>query len=146
MKAHRSVKNKFYFFVIIPLFCLFCSCTTPTQITPVPKELSYLPPQFDLIAEKDKESVDLQLKEIREKHSELNTHWWVDYRRARLWEETQPQVSCASYLKLTQDPHFPLAKIALLRTYSFCENTDLVAAHISPMTVSSFPEWLAMPA
>jgi soluble lytic murein transglycosylase len=127
-------------FCLIVFIILSCS-THPVSILP-PSEFEYLPPNLDFIGDRDRQSLDLQLLGVAAKYPGKNVQWWAAYRRARLWEKDKPGTSCLLYLDLSQNPHFPIKQIALLRAFSTCDRDDLAKFRIEQLDQRQFPEWI----
>lgn len=131
-----------FLLALTTVITLISSCTTPPKEILPPKKAEYFPPNLDFVGDKDRESLDLQLLSIATKFPDQSVQWWVNYRRARLWENDQPGTACLLYRDLSQNPLFPIHQIALLRAYSSCEKGDLAQLKLEAMNPRLFPEWI----
>ncbi|MCB0386152.1 MAG: hypothetical protein KDD43_12230, partial [Bdellovibrionales bacterium] len=118
------------------------SCATPTKEILPPKTLEHLPPSLDFSGDMDRESLDLQLLGLATKHPDKTTKWWVNYRRARLWESDRPGVACPLYMELSQTRQFPLYQVAYLRAFAACEGADMRHLPQKQLKPEEFPEWM----
>lgn len=129
-------------FLYISTIFLIVSCATSTKEILPPKTLDNLPPSLDFSGDMDRESLDLQLLGLATKHPDKTTKWWVNYRRARLWELDRPGVACPLYMELSQTRQFPLHQVAYLRAFAACDGADMRHLPNKQLKPEDFPEWM----
>ncbi|MCC7405974.1 MAG: transglycosylase SLT domain-containing protein [Bdellovibrionales bacterium] len=132
---------RFVLLYICTIF-LIVSCANSTKEILPPTTLEHLPPTLETTGDMDKESLDLQLLGIAAKYPDKTTRWWVNYKRARIWETERPGVSCPLYMELAQTRQFPLQQVALLRAFAACEGADLRFLPKKQVVPEEFPEWM----
>ncbi|MCB0414789.1 MAG: transglycosylase SLT domain-containing protein [Bdellovibrionales bacterium] len=122
---------KFLFLQFITLI-LVLGCSTQSTKDLMPPISDRLPPSYQLSSDKDTVSQDLFLQELlkpvaAEQSVELSTQWWAEYKRAMIWQDDKPQISCRLYSKLSKEKMFPLHSLARLRALQTCEKKSFFA-------------------
>ncbi|MCB0407909.1 MAG: hypothetical protein KDD34_06870, partial [Bdellovibrionales bacterium] len=121
------------------LIGLGCS-TTPTQHLPPVANL--LPPHIPIETKNDVENVDYYLLKAAEKQTTQEYQWWITYKRANIWKEQKPQLSCEKFANLARDPIFPLAQIAYLHAFEICPKNAPELAGMRAFDYKNFPSWM----
>jgi soluble lytic murein transglycosylase len=128
-------------FSIFSLILLGIGCAT-TATQHLPPNANLLPPHIELENEKDIESVDYFLLKAAETQATKEYQWWITYKRATIWQEQKPSLSCEKFALLAKDPLFPLAQIAYLRAHEVCANESPHLASLGQLDHKQFPAWM----
>jgi soluble lytic murein transglycosylase len=121
------------------LFTMGCVSVTKDYMPPAGE---VLPPAFKISSEKDREKLDYFYMKLAEKNTERNSQWWIKYRRAQLWVEENPVLSCEKFSELAKDPLFPLNSLAWVRAHEVCSKESVDAAHLGEVEISKIDPWV----
>ena len=72
----------------------------------------------------------------------LTDTWSSKYKQATRLQKKSPQLACPLFSQLSQQPHFPLNKIAFLRAHENCSQKEKLANKLKPLNYSALPQWL----
>ena len=89
--------RKFVWAMIGFLFTMGCMTTTKDLMPP--SEM-VLPPAFEISSERDREKLDYFYLQLAETNPQRHAQWWIKYRRAQLWKEENPVLSCERFAEL----------------------------------------------
>lgn len=123
--------------IVALLITLGCA-TTSQDILPPSRDS--LPPQFKIENSSDRRSLDYFLLKMADSQPQQKVKWWVDYRRAKLWQESDPQLACEKYFELSQQPLFALNQVALLKAHKFCLGTNSFS-RLTPLQKIKIEPW-----
>ncbi len=112
------------------------------SIQHMPPETRLLPPQIPLEKESDIENVDFYLQKAAEAQSTREYQWWIAYKRAMIWQEKKPELSCERLTSLAKDPLFPMAQVAYLKSYEICPKNSESLSGLKKFDWKSFPKWM----
>lgn len=108
----------------------------------MPPEANLLPPKIPLEKESDIENVDFYLQKAAESQSTREYQWWITYKRAVIWKEKKPELSCKRFSSLARDPLFPMARIAYLRSFEVCPKDSEHLSGLKTFSWKDFPDWM----
>lgn len=113
----------------------FLGCTSLPK-EKLPPQTDRLPPTMNLESSQDMRSFDYFLLKMADSSKEKNMLWWVEYKRAQLWQEEDPRLSCEKFTLLGKDSEFPLHKLALIQAFALCQQPP------TPQPLDAWPAWL----
>lgn len=118
------------FFITTMIVSLIVGCASQTHDL-LPPQAEMIPPQVKYSDNQSPEDLDILIdKVLTDKNEKSNYRWWSTYQRAQIWKKKDSQKACLSFLKVSQDPMFPLHDIAYLRAKQVC----------APETIMALPE------
>src|SRR5512135_3150750 len=100
-----------YTWMLVGAFIVVLGCAT-TSSDRFPPAQDTLPPPIKATTGADLRSDDYFLLKMADSTAKANVHWWVEFRRAQLWQDLDPALACAKYTILGQETKFPLYKLA----------------------------------
>jgi soluble lytic murein transglycosylase len=100
-------------------FALVIGCAS-TSLDLMPPDQDVLPPPFKVVTSKDRQTLDYFFLKMADANKDRKVHWWVEYRRAKLWEADDPSLACGKFAALGQTRDFPLRDLALIRAHATC--------------------------
>jgi len=121
-------------------FAVVLGCATTSQDN-MPPDQNLLPPAFSVESVKDRQALDYFLLKMADSSGEKRVQWWVEYRRAALWAETDPKLACGKWRALATDLEFPIHHLANVRARTACAQA-LEPVGLEPVAPSDSPPWL----
>ncbi len=121
----RAVYYLLYFSIIMG-----CASTSNDIIAPpfLEPPINPFPPLVDETAS-EAESKDAaveiakpapQLEKMIEEKKDPQTEWWAKYNQARIWIDSEPEMSCFYFMQLAREAKFPLTDLAEIRARQIC--------------------------
>lgn len=122
-------------------FCFTLGCATVTKDV-MPPSGDILPPAFQVVSEKDREKLDYFYLKLAETNPERHSQWWIKYRRAQLWKQENPTLSCEKFSELAKDPLFPLNSLAWMRAHEVCPEQSEILSQMGEANIEKVDGWL----
>lgn len=108
----------------------------------MPPSGEVLPPAFEISNERDRTQLDYFYLKLAESNPERHSQWWIKYRRAQLWTEENPELSCDKFSELAKDPLFPINFLAWVRAHEVCGRDSEVLKQLGEVDIEKLEPWV----
>ncbi len=136
--------HRLIFYSLNGMFLLLVSCVSisDSEFQSQSRDASGILSLPDDIEGLDKESIQNYLQKFSEKNEDISSQWWVNYQRARLWEDKDNEKACLAFKELSEKKDFPLHKLASIKKKSVCRVTEDDLIELKQVLENKEDKWL----